>query len=160
VTSHCIDVVGALLGEAGTHHAPAGSRLGDHLLQLADPRGPEHEVQVGHPPQGPLPFLLRDTAAEADEQPAARLLEQAVLAEARVDLLLGLLPHAARVEQDEVRVFRVARRQHALLHELAGHALAVQLVHLAAPGLDEGAARRRRPDALATGGAAHGPLSL
>ena len=27
-----------------------------------------------------------------------------------------------------------------LLHELAGHALAVQLVHLAAPGLDEEAA--------------------
>ncbi len=35
----------------------------------------------------------------------------------------------------------LAGGQNALLHELAGHALAVQLVHLAAPGLDEEAAR-------------------
>jgi hypothetical protein len=145
-----IDVVAPLLGKAGRHHPAPGPPLGDHPPQLPHSRRPDHEVQVGHPPERALPLLLGHAATQADQQQLVLLLELAVLAEARVDLLLGLLPDAAGVEEDDVGLVGRTRRQHPLLHELAGQALAVQLVHLAAPSLDEEAAglRSRR-------GAAH-----
>ena len=147
-----VEDVGALLREAGGDHPLAGAPAVEDRGQLPHPRRPEDEVEVGDARQRALPRLLRDAAAEADHHAGPRLLVAPVLAEARVHLLLRLLAHAARVEQDDVRLLRLAGRQDALLHELPRHALAVELVHLAAPGFDveaprggavRGAARRR-----------------
>src|SRR5690606_3784294 len=81
-------------------------------------------------------------------------LEEPILAEPRIGLVGRLLAHRAGVEQDQVGLGHLAGRQNSLLHEQAGHPLRVQLVHLAAPGLDEDPARRRAD--LPT----HGPVGL
>ena len=61
----------------------------------------------------------------------------AQLAEARVQLLLGALAHAARVDDDDVGVGGVVGRLEAGLLEQPGHALGVVDVHLAAERLDQ-----------------------
>jgi hypothetical protein len=147
-----VDVVMPALRETGGDHPLAGPALRHHLLELADARRPEHEVEIGNPAQGPLPLLLGHAAAEADQQALFAFFEQAVLPQPGVDLLLRLLPHAAGVEEDDVRLPGLAGGEDPLLHELAGHALAVQLVHLAAPGLDVEAAGRSHRRAPGPGG--------
>ena len=137
-----VDVVLPVLREAGGHDPLAAPAPRHDLGELAHARRAQDEVEIRHALQGPLPFLLGHAAAEADEQIRVAPLEEAVFAQARVDLLLGLVADAARVEEDDVRPVGLMGGEDALLHELAGHALAVQLVHLASPGLDVEPARR------------------
>jgi hypothetical protein len=132
-----VEVVLPLGGEAGRHHPLAGLDPRHQGRELTDPRRAEDEVEAARAGQRALALLLRHAAAETDAQRGPLGLEQAVLAQAGVGLLRRLLAHAARVEQDDVGLARVARRQDPLAHQLAGHALAVQLVHLTAPGLEE-----------------------
>jgi hypothetical protein len=106
-------------------------------VQLPHPRRAEDKVQIRDPAQGPLALLLGHTAAEPDQDLRPIAFEQPELAQAGVDLVLGLLAHAAGVEQDEVGLFGDGCGEHPLLHQLSSQPLAVQLVHLATPGLDE-----------------------
>ena len=63
--------------------------------------------------------------------------EHAQLAEARVELLLGVLADAAGVDDDDVGFALVVGRLVAGLVEQAGHPLGVVDVHLAAERLDQ-----------------------
>ena len=83
-------------------------------------------------------FLLRDAAGHRDERPVPGLeLHLVEFAESRKELLLRLLPHAARVDQHHVRIAIIRRRLVAGLVEETGHALRVVDVHLTAVRLDE-----------------------
>ena len=72
--------------------------------------GPDDEVDVPHPREQRLALLLRDAAGDGDDEVGPRALERRELADLAAELLLGLLAHAARVEDDEVRVLRRSTR--------------------------------------------------
>jgi hypothetical protein len=83
-------------------------------------------------------FLLRDATGHGDRRPAARLPSEYVdLAKARVELVLCVLPDAARVDDDQVGVGIRGGGLIARLFQESGHPLRVVHVHLAAVGLDE-----------------------
>ena len=65
------------------------------------------------------------------------MLQLAELAEAREDFLLGFLADAACVQEDEIRLFLIVDARPSAQLQVAGQALAVQIVHLATPRLDE-----------------------
>ena len=117
------------------HRAPGRlPGLFHHLRQLVHVVGAEHQVQVRRPPQQRLPFLLGHAPAHAQDD-VLLFLELTPPAERAVDLLLGLVPHAAGVQDDQVGVVHAVRglivRGPHELHDPRG----VELVHLAAPGL-------------------------
>ena len=117
-----------------------GRRLLDQHRQHLQPLRAEDDVDhaaVGLLEQR-LPFLLRDATGDRDDGPVpGLLLEDAQLAETRVELLLGVLAHAAGVDDDHVRVAVVGRRLVAGLIEQTGHPLRVVDVHLTAERFDE-----------------------
>ena len=83
-------------------------------------------------------LLLRDAAGDGDNGIVPRLgPSMPQLTEPRVELLFGALPHAAGVDDDDVRVALVVRALVARRLEQAGHLLRVVVVHLAAEGLDQ-----------------------
>src|ERR1051326_6572383 len=92
----------------------------------------------GPPPLfAPPPPPLRRAAADADLQRAALALELAQLAEAREDFVLRLLADRAGIEQDQPRLALVLDARVAAELERAGEPLAVEIIHLTAPGFDE-----------------------
>ena len=104
-----------------------------HLVQLA---GPDDEIDVRRPLEDDALVLLRHAAQDADD--FVRVLALGVLepAQCAVDLVLGVLPDAARVEQDRVGVVRAGRQLVTVLAQAGHDELAVELVHLAADGFD------------------------
>jgi len=78
-----------------------------------------------------LVVALGHAADDADDHLRAVPLDPADLAETAVDLVLGVLADAARVEQDQVGHPVVVGRGVALSAQLAENQLAVELVHLA-----------------------------
>ena len=85
-----------------------------------------------------LAFLLRHAAGDGDDgrEPVSSPII-ADLAEARVELLFGLLADAAGVDDDDVGVAIVVRALVARLLQQPGHPLGVVLVHLAAERFDQ-----------------------
>src|SRR5438309_11126740 len=59
------------------------------------------------------------------------------MAKVAVELVVGVLPDAARVEEDDVSLFDVVGGLHAVGLEQASETLGVVLVHLAPEGADE-----------------------
>ena len=87
-------------------------------------------------------FLLRDTARHRDNRIVAGFGgHDAQFAEARIQLVLGMLAHTARVDHDDVRVRRIVGRLVPRLLEQPRHPLRVVHVHLAAEGFDQVLAR-------------------
>ncbi len=140
VARNGVEFVPAFGGKSEGDDPLAGCPPGEEVGELPHPRRTEDEIEVRHARQDLLAFLLGDAAAEADLQVRALTLQQAVFAEPRIDLLYRLRAHAAGVEEDQIGFGGVVGGQKPLLHQLAGHALAVQLVHLAAPRFDVKAA--------------------
>jgi hypothetical protein len=91
-----------------------------------------------------LAFGLRDAPGDGDRDAAAgacgAFFEHADAAELGIDLLGRLLADVAGVEDDEVGVIGGCRLDVALARQDVRHALGVIDVHLAAVGLDKGAA--------------------
>src|SRR5947199_10873100 len=59
------------------------------------------------------------------------------MAEVAVELVVGVLPDAARVEEDDVSLLDIVGGLHAVGFEQASKTLGVVLVHLAPEGADE-----------------------
>src|SRR5436190_7914340 len=76
-------VVVALVGKIDGDRAIAV----DDVIEIADVARSHHEVDPRRALEDPLPFLLRETAGDADLQLGALELEQTELAEAREDFL-------------------------------------------------------------------------
>ncbi len=121
--------------------ASAGAALGrlrhEHR-QALDVLSADDDVDHTRTGEDRRPLLLRDAARDGDDRTSAgfdSLLPD--LAEAREQLLLRPLPHAARVDDDDVRLVVARGFLVASLFEQARHALGVVHVHLAAVGLDE-----------------------
>src|SRR5660397_48551 len=82
-----------------------------------------------------------------------QLLERLRPSEVSVELVVGVLTDAARVEDDDVGLLQVGRRLHPVGHQEAGDALGIVLVHLAAEGADVESARLgHRPTSVRGGG--------
>ena len=78
-----------------------------------------------------LAVLLGEAAGHDDLAAVALRLPRLEVAEVAVQLVVGVLPDAARVEHDDVGVVELAGRDQAVGLEQAGDALGVVLVHLA-----------------------------
>ena len=111
----------------------------DHHRQPADRLGADDDVgDAGRTFQDGVAFLLRDAAGDGDDRIVALLGgELPQLAEPRVELVLGALAHAARVDDDDVGVRGLLGGLVARLLEQPGHALGVVDVHLAAERFDQ-----------------------
>ena len=64
--------------------------------------GAEHDVDVRRPLDDELAVLLGQAPADRDLQVGALLLQRLQAAEVAVELVVGVLPDAARVEHDDV----------------------------------------------------------
>ena len=108
------------------------------LGQIADAGelvGTEHEIHIGGAGEKRFLFLLRHAAGDSDTG-AAGGLEQPVPPERRVQLVLGLLPDRAGIEQDEIGAFRRRGRNPASPRQRFAHPGRIVLVHLAAERVD------------------------
>ena len=112
------------------------ANLIDELAHALDVARPQDEVDPGRPFQDLVPFDLGDAPGDPDDELRKVLLAAAEHAQGAVDLCLRFFPDGAGVQDHDVRRFFGAGRAEAAALELTGHALAVQDVHLAAPGLD------------------------
>ena len=117
--------------------------------------GAHHDVDVGGPLAHGVAVLLGQAAGHDDLAALALGLPRLEVAEVAVELVVGVLPDAARVEHDDVGIGQVAGRDEPVGLEQAGDALGVVLVHLAperahdvAPLLHDGPRYRRRDAAL------------
>ena len=93
----------------------------------------EIDLRLGNEFRSPA---LRHAAHEAGHQRRAASTVAAHHAHLAQRLLLGLIAHAAGVDQHHVRVGFGARHGEAFFNEHLRHLLGVALVHLAAVGLD------------------------
>ncbi len=105
--------------------------------------GAEHDVDVARPLDDELAVLLGQAPAHRDLQVGTLLLQRLQAAEVAVELVVGVLTDAARVEHDDVGRLDVVGGLHALGREQPGDALGVVLVHLTAERAHVEAARRR-----------------
>ena len=103
--------------------------------------GAEHHVDVAGALHDELTVLLGETPADRDLEPRLRLLQRLEPAEMPVELVVGVLPDAARVEDDDVGGLEVVGGLHPVGREQARDALRVVLVHLAPVGAQVEAAR-------------------
>ena len=104
-----------------------------HLMQL--PR-PHDEIDPRRPCAHEVLILLRHAAEHSDDEIGPALLHRPHAPECRVDLVLGVLPHGARVVEDRVGLGRAGGHLPALPAQRRHDELAVEHVHLAADGLD------------------------
>ena len=104
-----------------------------HLVQLP---GADDEVDPRRPRSHERLVLLGHAAEDADDEAGSLFLLEPNPTERRVDLVLGMLPHAAGVVEDRVGIGLCRRQLPALPAERRHHELAVEHVHLAADGFD------------------------
>ncbi len=94
------------------------------------------------PFQHARPFALRHAAGHGYRPAGARTLPSPQLAEQAVDLVLGLLPHRARVEYEQIGIVPGTGAFPSPALEQLRNKLGVGLVHLTAVG-DDGVLHRR-----------------
>jgi hypothetical protein len=128
---------------------PPGARLGDQLSGAVDVVRAEHDVDVRRPVADDLAILLRQASRHHDLAPVALALPRLEVAEIAVELVVGVLADAARVEHDDVGVVLRSRRYEPVGLEQPRDALGVVLVHLAPVGAHE-IAPRHPPEASGT----------
>jgi hypothetical protein len=118
----------------------------DERRQLLQPVRTEHDVDQAaiRLLEERVALLLRHAPRHRDHARAAGVFaEYAQLAEARIELLLGVLSHATGIDHDHVRVAVVGRRLIAGLIEQPRHPLRIVDVHLTSERLDEISLRHR-----------------
>src|ERR1700741_1950669 len=98
---------------------------------------PHHEIDPRRAVEDGLPFLLGHAAADADAQFLALALHLAKPAEVRKHFLLRLVADRAGIEKDEVRLPFAFHAAVTAQLQTTAEALAVEIVHLTAPGFDE-----------------------
>ena len=126
------------LGMAG--RAAACEELGQAMQRLRA----EDDVHVRRAANDRFALLARHASAHADENAGTRALERLHAPEVGEDLLLRLLAHGARVEQDEVGLGGIGGLLVTLGGgEHVGHLVRVVLVHLASERPDEDLLRWR-----------------
>src|SRR3989304_9342723 len=103
-------------------------------MEKDSPPGPRHEIEVREAILEAVALALCEAAAEADLQARVPSLEVLEGPQQAVDLRLGLLPDAAGVEQDEVRLLGPLGEFVPLPGEHAGDLLRVGFVGLTAKG--------------------------
>jgi hypothetical protein len=138
----------ALRGQRGGEHLErleqlddrqvVGVGAGEQVGEVTEVVGAVDDVDPGRALGDRRAVLLREAAADDDREVAAlvasRVLDALEVTERPVEPLVGVLPHGAGVEQDEVRVQRVRGPAVADRLEDPGGTLRVVLVHLAAEG--------------------------
>ena len=102
------------------------------LVTFLDP----HQIDVRGAIEDQLLILLGHAAHDTDDLVRACSLAEFQAAKLAVDLVLSVIAHAARVEQNRVRLFDVAGQRIALLAQRGNDQLAVEHIHLTADGLD------------------------
>ena len=125
------------LGERATRARASIDELGGamHVVRA------EHDVDVRRPLADDLAILLGQAAGHHDLAPVALALPRLEMAEVAVELVVGVLADAARVEHDDVGVVLRSRRHQPVGLEQPGDALRVVLVHLAPEGAHDVAPR-------------------
>ncbi len=120
------------------HRSGAGGfDLLDQIRQLVNVVRAEYQIEMGHALEQVLPFLLRHAAADADDHAVAIVFKFLPTAQRAVNFLLGLVAHAASVEQNQIRrIDAVGLHVVAAAHDL-GDPFGIVQVHLAAVGLDK-----------------------
>ena len=104
--------------------------------QRADVVRAEDDVDPGRAPQDRVLVLLSQAAADGDLHARRPLLRRQQMTEAAVQPVVGVLPHRAGVEDDDVRHGAVGRRGIAGRLQQPGQPFGVVHVHLAAVGAD------------------------
>ena len=128
----------------------SGPSLAAAVQQLGGPVhvvGAEDQVDVGRPLADAVLVLLGQAAGDHDLHAGLAVLHRLEVAEGAVELVVGVLPDAAGVEDDDVGLVEVGGGLHAVGLEQPGDPLRVVLVHLAPEGADQvapGLRRRRR----------------
>ena len=121
--------------------APGGV---EQLGGPVDVVGADHDVDVARPLADELAVLLGEAAGHDDLATVAGRLPRLQVAEVAVQLVVGVLPDAARVEDDHVGLVDARRGNQPVGLEQAGDALGVVLVHLAPERAHDVPARGRR----------------
>jgi hypothetical protein len=99
--------------------------------------GAEHHIDVRGPVDDRGPVLLGQTAGHRDLHAGLAVLQRLEVPEGAVELVVGVLPDAARVQDDDVGVLGAGGLLQAVGLEEAGDPLRVVLVHLAPEGAQE-----------------------
>ena len=131
---------GEIRGEVeGQDVALAALQPGEQRREPIKLLGADHQVDRRHPRDEPLALLLGHAAAHADDGGFSAFRPHvAQLSQKAVDLLLGLVADAARVDQNQVGRLRIIRGHPAVLGEQPRHDFRIAAVHLAAEGSDVG----------------------
>lgn len=95
------------------------------------------DVHVRRPLVDQFLVLLRHAAENADNLAGMALLVAAEPTQGTINLVLGMLAHAARIEQNHVGVGCLVREHISLPAQRANDELAIEHVHLATDGIDE-----------------------
>jgi len=107
----------------------------DHLRQTVQRLRTEHQIDIRRARYDRRAFLACHAAAHADDQIRIRFLQLAHAAEIGENFFLRFFAHRARVEQNDVRVFRrVGLDESFSRAEYVDHLVGVVLIHLAAKG--------------------------
>ena len=134
--------------EVDLGHVRACGLLHQHRQHPQAPRA-DHDIDHRRALEQRLPFLLRHAPGHHDHRVAGGVVRlDAQLPQTRVQLVLGVLAHAARVDDDDIGVAVVGRAVVPGGIQQPGHLLRVVIVHLAAVGFDEVLAAHVRPFAL------------
>ncbi len=136
------------------HRPSPSSRLVQQQTDAADVVGPEDGVEKRRPFQQRLAVLLGEAAADGDLHAGSLLLDRLQMAEVPVQLVVGVLADAARVEHDDVRLVEDLGTRQSLRGEHRRDAFGVVLVHLAPEGANEESARFGHRRRLGAAGAA------
>ena len=132
------------LGKAYVHSRAAGA---EHVVQ--HPRHPVKrlgsvdDVHLRRAGPDRVALLARHASPHPDDDPGAEALERAPAPELGEHLLLRLLPHRARVDEEHVGLLRPLRKLEPVgMGKRVRRAGGIVLVHLAAVGANEELSRR------------------
>ena len=141
------------------HQRTLGLGAAQELEQVRQRVGPDHDVDPRRSPLDRPPVLLCEASGDDDPQLRVPILQRLQVAEVPVELVVGVLPDRARVQDDEPRLRDVLGGRHPIAQQQPADALRVMLVHLAPEGADQ-----ERPvhadEATAADGGAPRPASI
>jgi hypothetical protein len=118
--------------------------------------GAEHDIHVRSTGADCVLILLGETPGHDDLATVALPLPSLEMPEVAVQLVVGVLPDAARVEHDDVGIVLGLSRRQTVGLEQPGDAFRIVFVHLAPEGANDEAAAHMRSEAtgeLTTAGA-------
>lgn len=108
----------------------------NQLRNVCELTGAHDQIDMRSPLKHPLLLLLGHAADHAEDLGRVLIFRPLEPSDRAVRLLFCQLPHAARVEQDRVRLLGVVGEFISLLPQCCDNEFAVQHVHLTADGFD------------------------